>query len=139
MLKTIFLHAAIWLGSGILLFLLYKINKTKASELSCFSLRPTFARQKGAVLPMIKGVNRQVVEVNETQCEYFEKIMFFIKPEYASVSEGKIRERAGMIADSSTLPPPTKLRRNRYFEVIKLVFSALCGAAAAVVILKLLM
>lgn len=65
--------------------------------------------------------------------------MFFIKPEYASVSEGKIRERAGMIADSSTLPPPTKLRRNRYFEVIKLVFSALCGAAAAVVILKLLM
>ena len=138
MLKTIFLHAAIWLGSGILLFLLYKINKTKASERSLF-LRPTFARQKGAVLPMIKGVNRQVVEVNETQCEYFEKIMFFIKPEYASVSEGKIRERAGMIADSSTLPPPTKLRRNRYFEVIKLVFSALCGAAAAVVILKLLM
>ncbi len=65
--------------------------------------------------------------------------MFFIKPEYASVSEGKIRERAGMIADSSTLPPPTKLRRNRYFEVVKLVFSALCGAAAAVVILKLLM
>ena len=105
---------------------------------ACF-FRPTFARQKGAVLPMIKGVNRQVVEVNETQCEYFEKIMFFIKPEYASVSEGKIRERAGMIADSSTLPPPTKLRRNRYFEVITLVFSALCGAAAAVVILKLLM
>lgn len=65
--------------------------------------------------------------------------MFFIKPEYASVSEGKIRERAGMIADSSTLPPPTKLRRNQYFEVIKLVFSALCGAAAAIVILKLLM
>ena len=139
MLKTIFLHAAICLVRGILHFLLYKINKTKASERSCFSLRPTFARQKGAVLPMIKGVNRQVVEVNETQCEYFEKIMFFIKPEYASVSEGKIRERAGMIADSSTLPPPTKLRRNRYFEVIKLVFSALCGAAAAVVILKLLM
>ena len=37
---------------------------------------------------MIKGVNRQVVEVNETQCEYFEKIMFFVKPEYAAVSEG---------------------------------------------------
>lgn len=88
---------------------------------------------------MIKGVNRQVVEVNETQCEYFEKIMFFIKPEYATVSEGKIRERAGMIAEASTLPPPTKLKRNRYSEVIRLVFSALCGAAIAVVILKLLM
>lgn len=86
---------------------------------------------------MIKGVNRQVVEVNETQCEYFEKIMFFVKPEYASISEGKIRERAGMIADSSTLPPPTKLKRNRYFDVIKLVFSALCGAAITIVMLKL--
>lgn len=89
-------------------------------------------------LPMIKGVNRQVVEVNETQCEYFEKIMFFVKPEYASFSEGKIRERAGMIADSSSMPPPTKLKRNRYFEVIRLVFAALCGAAAAIVALKFL-
>ena len=87
---------------------------------------------------MIKGVNRQVVEVNETQCKYFEKIMFFVKPEYASISEGKIRERAGMIADSSTLPPPTKLKRNRYFDVIKLIFSALCGAAITIVMLKLL-
>ena len=47
---------------------------------------------------MIKGVNRQVVEVNETNCEYFEKIMFFVKPEYISVSESKIRETAGRIA-----------------------------------------
>ena len=86
---------------------------------------------------MIKGVNRQVVEVNETQCEYFEKIMFIVKPEFAAVSEGKIRERAGIIADSSTLPPPTKLKRNRYFDVIKLVFSALCGAAITIVMLKL--
>ncbi len=87
---------------------------------------------------MIKGVNRQVVEVNETQCEYFERIMFFVKPEYASVSEGKIRERAGMIADSSSMPPPTKLKRNKYFEVAKLVLAALCGAVAAIIILKLM-
>ena len=32
-------------------------------------------------LHMIKGVNRQVVEVQETDCDYFEKIMFFVKPE----------------------------------------------------------
>ncbi|MDO4381109.1 MAG: hypothetical protein Q4D20_09575 [Clostridia bacterium] len=88
---------------------------------------------------MIKGVNRQVVEVNETQCEYFEKIMFFVKPEYASVSEGKIRERAGMIADSSSMPPPTKLQKSKYFEAMKLLLSALCGAVAAIVVLKLMM
>lgn len=86
---------------------------------------------------LIKGVNRQVVEVNDTGCEYFEKIMFFVKPEYAGISEGKIRERAGMIADSSTLPPPTKLQKTRFFEAAKLVLAALCGAAVTVLLLKL--
>ena len=43
---------------------------------------------------MIKGVNRQVVEVQETDCDYFERILFFVKPEYASLSEGKNRARA---------------------------------------------
>ena len=132
-----FLHTAIFTRCGILPFCLLKINKTKAAERkNSFTVQSVI---KGALSEMIKGVNRQVVEVNETQCEYFEKIMFFVKPEYASVSEGKIRERAGMIADSSSMPPPTKLKRNKYFEVIKLVFSALCGAAAAIIILKLMM
>lgn len=129
MLKPVFskfLHAETLSNRNIALFAVKNMLRNKDSG-------------KGALLPMIKGVNRQVVEVNETQCEYFEKIMFFVKPEYASVSEGKIRERAGMIADSSSMPPPTKLKRNKYFEVIKLVFSALCGAAAAIIILKFIM
>ena len=51
---------------------------------------------------MIKGVNRQVVEVQETDCDYFERILFFVKPEYASLSEGKIRERASLIAGKTS-------------------------------------
>ena len=46
---------------------------------------------------MIKGVNRQVVEITQTQCEYFERVLFFIKPEYSAVSEGDLRERASEI------------------------------------------
>ena len=52
---------------------------------------------------MIKGVNRQVVEITQTQCEYFEKVLFFIKPEYSAVSEGDLRERATIIAQSLSL------------------------------------
>ena len=33
---------------------------------------------------MIKGVNRQVIEITQTKCEYFEKVLFFVKPEYAA-------------------------------------------------------
>ena len=61
---------------------------------------------------MIKGVNHQVVEVNDTSCEYFERIIFFVKPEYSFLSEGKIREKAGKIASTATLPPPAKKHRS---------------------------
>ena len=82
---------------------------------------------------MIKGVNRQVVEVNDTGCEYFEKIMFFVKPEYTSISEGKIRERASMIAGTATAAPPTKIKKSRLWEAAKITLSALCGAAIAII------
>ena len=49
---------------------------------------------------MIKGVNRQVVEITQTDCEYFERILFLVKPEFATVSEGKLRERASMMSSA---------------------------------------
>lgn len=76
---------------------------------------------------MIKGINRQVVEVRETGSEYFERILFFVKPEYAAVSEGKIRERAGLIADKTAKPPITKVRKEKYTEVIRLSLCLLAG------------
>lgn len=83
---------------------------------------------------MIKGVNHQVVEVSETDCDYFERILFFVKPEYASVSEGKIRERAGIIAGSTDKAPPTKIKRNKLTEILKFSLVALAGLVAGLVV-----
>ena len=87
---------------------------------------------------MIKGINRQVVEVRETGCEYFEKIMFFVKPEYISVSEGEIREQAGKIASGAGMPPITKVKKPKAFEVMKLAAVFLLGVVAAAVTVGLL-
>ena len=87
---------------------------------------------------MIKGVNRQVVEVRETGCDYFEKIIFFVKPEYAALSEGKIRERASLIAGGTPLPPPTKTKDNRLSGVLKIFLSVLCGLATGLAVSFLL-
>ena len=87
---------------------------------------------------MIKGVNRQVVEVRETDCDYFERIIFFIKPEYASLSEGKIRERASLIAGATTLPPPTKTKDNRLTDILKIILSTLSGLAVGLAVSLLL-
>ena len=79
---------------------------------------------------MIKGVNRQVVEITQTQCEYFEKVLFFIKPEYSAISEGDLRERASIIAQGASLPPATRLRKSK----IRLALSMSAAACAGAVI-----
>lgn len=80
---------------------------------------------------MIKGVNRQVVEITQTQCEYFERVLFFIKPEFSAVSEGDLRERAGIIAQSAGMPPAARLKRNKIRFVLSMSAAACAGAAVS--------
>lgn len=87
---------------------------------------------------MIKGVNRQVIEITQTKCEYFEKVLFFVKPEYAATSEGTLRERAGLIADSAGIPPASKLKKGKIISALKFACSALAGAAVTAIISFLL-
>lgn len=85
---------------------------------------------------MIKGVNHQVVEVNDTASEYFERIIFFVKPEYSFVSEGKIRERATKIANTATLPPPSrKSRKAKIGELFRIAAAAVAGAIVTAAVL----
>lgn len=83
---------------------------------------------------MIKGINRQVVEVKETGSDCFERILFFVKPEYAGMSEGKIRERADLAARGATLPPPTKATGKSIPEALKIGLSLITGLAAGILI-----
>ena len=87
---------------------------------------------------MLQGVNHQIVEVTQPECEYFERVIFFVKPEFSSVSQGTLRERAGKIAGEAGAPPPTKLKINRLIAAVKLIGAALVGAAVSAVISWLL-
>ena len=78
---------------------------------------------------MLQGVNHQVVEVTRPECEYFERVIFFVKPEYSTVSEGTLRERAGKIAGSAGAPPPTRTKINRLASAGRILLGALGGAA----------
>ena len=85
---------------------------------------------------MIKGINRQVVEVSDTGSEYFEKIMFFVKPEYVSLSEGKIKEYAGRITATSSAPPKAAKRvKGKSFEILKITASVLFGSAVTLLLI----
>ncbi|MBQ6601005.1 MAG: hypothetical protein IIX36_05120, partial [Clostridia bacterium] len=86
---------------------------------------------------MIKGVNRQVVEVTQTKCEYFERVLFFIKPEFSAVSEGDLRERATEIAQSAGIPPATRIKKSKIRFALSMGIAA-CGGAAVSTVLFLI-
>lgn len=85
---------------------------------------------------MLKGVNRQVVEIPQPESDYFERVIFFVKPEYYGMGEAGIREKAAAVIKSA-LPPPKN--RNGRFElrfrsVLKTVAAVLFGAGAALLL-----
>ena len=74
---------------------------------------------------MIKGVNKQVLEITETQNGFFEKAIFFVKPEYSGMSEGKLRESAKKEFETAGKPPLTKFHHRQRIKTFVFVGGAL--------------
>lgn len=83
---------------------------------------------------MLKGTNRQVIEITQLDCEYFERAFFFVKPECVNISEGKLRERAGLIAGTNEKPPATKLQRKKLILIAQMAAAAVAGAGLTAVV-----
>lgn len=86
---------------------------------------------------MLKGVNRQVVEIPQPESDYFERVLFFVKPEYCGMGEAGIREKAAAVIRAA-LPPPGN--RNDRFALrlsglLKTAAAVLLGAGLATAIL----
>lgn len=46
---------------------------------------------------MVKGVNRTVIEVNDTGNEMFEKIVLYVKPKYGNIGAAQLQKALGEI------------------------------------------
>ncbi len=79
---------------------------------------------------MIKGVNRQVVEVADTGSDYFEKALFFVNPKYYGLTDGKLRERAQTLMSAAGAPPKTRKteKKNKLKTFIAIAASAAAGS-----------
>ena len=79
---------------------------------------------------MIKGVNKQVLEVTNTDNPYFEKIIFFVKPEYGNEDRAKLKKEAESLAKTAGKPPKSrKSRREICYIVSQCILCAGAGAA----------
>ena len=87
---------------------------------------------------MVKGVNRQVLEIHETGCDYFEKALFFVKPEYSRENEGKLKTKAVSSVMNFTSVPKTRKQKikSRVLFIGEILASAGVGAFVTTMILK---
>ena len=60
---------------------------------------------------MLKGVNRQVVEIAQPENKYFERVLLFVRPEYSGLSEARLKRQAQSALPDPERPPKEKKRR----------------------------
>ena len=87
---------------------------------------------------MVKGINRQVLEIHETGCEYFEKALFFVKPEFSGESESKLKSKAMISAFRTTTVPKTRQQKikSRVLYFAEMAAAAGVGAILAALFIK---
>lgn len=66
---------------------------------------------------MVKAVNKLVLEINNTENEYFEKAIFYIRPEMSCSS--KLGNQAQLYLNGISLEKPVKRpHKNKFFFII---------------------
>ena len=74
---------------------------------------------------MVKGINRQVLEIHDTGCAYFERAFFFVNPEYAKTDEKKLRAAAEQtLGHTDTLPRTKRIRHTPWWAWVLTSFGA---------------
>ncbi len=63
---------------------------------------------------MVKGVNKTVIEVNNTGSRLFEKIVFYVTPEYSSLSAKQLKKAASSFSFNFASPVAKNSLRKRY-------------------------
>ena len=82
---------------------------------------------------MVKGVSKTVIEVNNTGSKLFEKIVFYVTPEYGNLSAKQLKKAASTFAFYHETLPKRKSLRKRY-KWRKKRIALICGGVVALVV-----
>lgn len=86
---------------------------------------------------MIKGINRQMIEVSQTGSMYYEKALLIVKPEFASAQQQILEREALKLLKSMDAPSAFKRRKVIAMRVAFIVLSAVCGGLLVYFMFKL--
>lgn len=84
---------------------------------------------------MLKGVNRQIVDIPQPESAFFERAIFFIKPEYVNVTESRLRAKADEMVKAVCDPPKAhgRIKNRKVAKILHLAASAASGAAITLI------
>lgn len=88
---------------------------------------------------MIKGVNRQIIEISDLSSIYYERAWLVVKPEYAKVQQNVLEKEASTLMKDISQPSCMGIKRSFGFWALRLSISALAGAGISTLIHLLLL
>jgi hypothetical protein len=86
---------------------------------------------------MVKGVNKLIVEVANPDSEFFERAIFFVRPQMKDVPAKQLGQSADALIHSQT-PRRGGKARTRILGVLAFVGTAGLGAVLALLVVTLL-
>lgn len=88
---------------------------------------------------MLRGINRQVLEITETNNMYYEKALLVVRPEYTDAQKNVLEREAKLMLRRMYPPSAIKLKSKVIYWSIRLGVSALMGGLATAIIILLSM
>ena len=86
---------------------------------------------------MLRGASKTIIEIAEPESRYFEKVILFIKPEYAAVPDYTLKPEAKSLINDYGKANFKRKKRSRNYQNsigIKIGFAAFCILLAATLI-----
>ena len=54
---------------------------------------------------MLRGINRSIIEIKDTENSYFERVLIFVKPEFGHLSGATLEKEAEKMIGTITVKP----------------------------------
>ena len=85
---------------------------------------------------MLKGVNRQVVEINQPESKYFERIFYIVKPEFSDMSKSKLLGEANKYNCDKDTPPVNKKKAKAVVYTLAALLLISVSVTVTLIVLK---
>jgi hypothetical protein len=87
---------------------------------------------------MVKGVSKTVIVVNNTGSKLFEKIVFYVTPEYGNLNAKQLRKAASEFSFNYDYSPAKSLRK-RYKRKLNIKLLSILGLGLAILTAALIL